>query len=395
MISHKPWSLDAKVLDAYIRNLPTVAWSDALRKYEGVLLPDGAIDAHASAFARAYRVRGDDESFACLRFWLGTAPASVLETYAAVEREHEVLARCGLSRAQLFSEAIEVDGAAIPAVLMDWVQGSALGDAVSTHLRNSPELLRIAESLRSTFVLLNDHRISHGDLRASNIMAEIGRKTIRVRLIDLDSLRWNGGPTSPREISGNRMWDSIRNRDRVRLLESDYLDQALTYLTVVAVAAEKSWWPGPTDGFLTFEHLRADSPEVLHLLEQMSGAPGRVAGAVRRVMEKPGHWTEVAEVMRNPSRGALTDTTFWGMAFDSRDSRLRNLQSAQPPAPKEAPAKVPQPVSNAPKRTWKDVRPPVQKPEPIRTRFWLWLLMVIATAVIVILVYWLSSRGSS
>jgi hypothetical protein len=379
MTSYATWSLDAKLLDAYVLNLRKVTSTEYLRKYEVVLLRGGAVDAHASAYARAYRVKGPNGSIACLRFWLNTPPTSILKTYAALELAPDVRTRCGLSQVRLFNEAVAVDGTAIPAVFMDWVEGSAVADAVNQHLNNSSELLRIAEALRTTFASLNEHRTSHGDLRSSNILVSNDRRSIRVGLIDLDSIRWRGGLTTQRSIGGNEMWNRIRRRDAVSLLESDYLDQAMTYLTIVAVAAERSWWRGPTDGFLTFKQLRIDTDEALHALEQMNGTPARLACAVRRAIDAPGHWNDIADVMSHPTSAPLSEATFWGLAMEGRGSRGRPVRKApHPAAPEPTKTEVPQPFSNVPSQ------PPTNRMPP-----WLWIIVVITIAVIVVFAYWL------
>jgi hypothetical protein len=380
MNSRATWALDAKLLDALVRNLRTVASSDELREYEVALLPSGAVDAHASAYARAYRVKAGDGSYTCLRFWLNTAPKAILETYTALQRSPSVYRGCGISHVRIVDEAINVDGTAVPAVLMDWVEGSALADAVTANLTNSSELVRVAEALRSTFVALNEQRTSHGDLRSSNILTAIERRSLKVGLIDLDSIRWPGGPTAVRPVGGNDMWKSIWQRDRVSMLESDYLDQAVTYLTVVLVAADRGLWRGPTDGFLTFKHLRADSDEVWRRLNQMKGTPARLATAVRRVTDKAGHWADVAEALRDTTGVVLTERTFWDAAIEGRGARVS--VRAPPPPPPSPPTPRPKPIEPM------ESGVTVQSGDTNKWPPWLWIAVLLTIAVITALVYW-------
>jgi len=377
------WSLDPKLLDALVRKLRTVASSDELRAYEIALLPNGAVDVYASAYARAYRVKGADGSYTCLRFWLNTAPKAILDTYSALQRHPDVHKACGISRVRILDKAITVDGTPIPAVLMDWVDGSSVADAVTTNLKNSAELVRVAEALRSTFVTLNEQQTSHGDLRASNILTAIERRSLRVGLIDLDSIRWAGGPTAARPIGGNEMWNAIRQRDRVSMLESDYLDQAVTYLTIVAVAADRGLWRGSTDGFLTFKHLQADADEVWHRLDQMKGTPARVATAVRRAAEKPGHWSAVAEALRDEAGVVLTERTFWDAAIEGRGSRVPGrVRPPEPPPPPPRPTPRRQPTER------KEPAAPLQSSSTNRLPPWLWIAVLLTIAAIIGIVYW-------
>src|SRR5258708_21512935 len=101
----------SKVLDAYVKTLSTAALHDSLRTLEVQRRHDGELDAHESAFARAYRVRQGDGLSLCLRFWKSVPPEqSFLTLYSALERSPETCARSSLPKVSLVTEAITVRG---------------------------------------------------------------------------------------------------------------------------------------------------------------------------------------------------------------------------------------------------------------------------------------------
>jgi|GEM_PF-2284371 len=393
----------SKILDAHVTNLSAVALHDSLRQLEVLRRHGGELDAHESAFARAYRVKRADGSSACLRFWKNVPPErSFLTLYSALEQAHEMCTRLSLPNVALISEAITVKETRIPAVVMDWVEGSPLGDYVDRNLSTPANLSSTAEALRRLFNAHNATRTSHGDLRASNILARFDANSVQVGLIDLDSIRWNGGPELPRVVGGNVAWDELRKRHHVSALEYDYLDQAMTYLAVVAVAQNVSLWPGSTDDFLTVDYLRGDSDATLRDLEKLSGAPARVASAVRRVVQSQGLWSELSEAMVGSSSETLHPDEFWRRAFvrgSTTTPAPHRLQPTPPtpPTPRRKPAMPPPPR----KSTIQTVSAPARHhPQaPARARLiglWIWVLIaVLLFVVVVVYLLWRTPLGNA
>lgn len=325
----------SKVLDAYVRKLSTAALHGSLRTLQVQTRLDGELDAHESEFARAYRVKQSDGSPRCLRFWKSVPPEpSFLAIYSALERSPPISDRLSLPKVTLLNEAITVRGTAIPAVLMDWMEGLGLGDYLAYNLSKPAELRSTADALLQLFTIQNDGQISHGDLRASNILVRSNADVVHIGMIDLDSFRWSDGPSLPRTVGGNPAWDELRRQHGVTPLEYDYLDQAMIYLTFIALSLDSSRWPGSTDDFLTLGYLRGDPDETLTGLEQLAGPPGRIAASVRRVLHARGHWLELHSAMAEESQSApLKGDVFWRRTL----LRVPASQPAPPPQPTAAP----------------------------------------------------------
>jgi serine/threonine protein kinase len=309
------WTLPANVLDACVKDLSRWAQVEELSGLSLLNPAQPERDARSSQWARAYHVRRADGSSACLRFWYSEPHVSIIETYEAMALEDGFAERFGVPRTQLFRRAIVVGGNTIPAVLMDWIEGAALGDTIASRLPNPSYLRRLAEALRRRFAQMNAAAISHGDLRASNIMIS-EKAPISVSLIDLDSLRWSGGPRMSRAVGGNPAFEALRKEMRVSMLESDYLDQALTYLTLVSVAARPALWRVSTDAYITPDHLRGDSDEILQSLQSGGGKPGRIALAVRQVIDGRRPWSVLRDAIAHEDTGPMAHEDFWGVFFE-------------------------------------------------------------------------------
>lgn len=338
------WTLDAKLLDAHVEALEETSIESALRRFRACRLPNGGLDVHASTFARAYRVTDGSGKRACLRFWMADPHPSLTGIYMALVREPGLLKRSKLPWVQLFERSMEVGGQVIPAVLMKWSSGVPLGQSIDSSANNPSRLLSLGEALRSRFVELNDAGVSHGDLRASNVIVQMKGGSPRVELIDLDSLRWRGGPSIPRVVGGNLVWQNVYSRFRVDPLAADYLDQAMLYLTIVAVAESPARWKGSTDGFLMLGQLKADAEDVLTTLGRMQGPPATIASVVRRVMNGLGSWEDLPDALAGRQlRNDVGEGAFWGSVFSRPvspntvakpvESTQQEQAAAPPPSP--------------------------------------------------------------
>jgi len=291
-----------------------------------------------------------------------------------MERTDGFVEQFGIPRSRLFRRALVVDGNTVPAVLMDWVEGAALGDAIADRLPNASYLRRLAETLRRRFAQMNVSAVSHGDLRASNIIIS-EESGMSVRLIDLDSLRWHGGPAKHRVVGGNLAWEGLRKEMRVSTLESDYLDQALTYLTVIAVATRPALWRVSTDGYLTPDHLQGDSDEILGVLQSGGGRAGRIATAVRQVIDGRRPWADLSDAIARDDTGPMAQEDFWA-AFFERGGAMS--AKAKPSAPEPPKVTVAESV-------------PIQPAEANRTLPpWAWVAAAIVLGVVILfLFFWL------
>lgn len=86
--------------------------------------------------------------------------------------------------------------------------GSALSDTVEEASHDETLLHTIAKQLKHAFETMASYRISHGDLKANNIIVDTQHK---IRFIDLD------GTTI---LSSTKQWKELWKRDRKRFLKN-------------------------------------------------------------------------------------------------------------------------------------------------------------------------------
>ncbi len=305
------WLLDPLLVDSYVLGVAELARDERLRTLKPILLAPSKVEVYSSQFARAYRVRDGDGRELCLRLWLdGTSLESVIEIYAALDDEGLRPRVPGLPNTRLIHHAFEFGGDVVPAVLMDWVKGEHLGDWLSRNRSKPTQTLRMLSTLRKSFVSWNDAGVSHGDLRASNIVVRSGGHGISVAFIDLDSLRWWSGPPAPRILGGNPLSEELRMQHQVGLLEQDHLDQAMTLLVIAATAGKPQLWRGSTDDYLWLDRLGKDPDSLLRHLGNIRGFVGSVALAVRRVFQDRGCWSELAPALAGRTV-SLSEDIFW------------------------------------------------------------------------------------
>lgn len=104
----------------------------------------------------------------------------------------QVMARLGIPVARPLA-ILEETSCAIPGrsiVLMPFQTGTALSEE---HLPDLPDLPAIAAKLHQAFSLMRTHRITHGDLKASNILIDENNDP---HFIDLDASLLHRSPAS-------------------------------------------------------------------------------------------------------------------------------------------------------------------------------------------------------
>lgn len=325
------WPLKPNFLDALVRDLSSITPCQSLKLYRAVQLSgDGLLSAFGSAHARAYQVQQENGELACLRFWTDTPQVSVLQTYSLLENSPKIYRECGLTKVQLIPEALVVSEKSIPAVLMDWVRGKALADAIEEALNDPRILSRIAEALRSTFSSLNRQGISHGDLRASNITITFRNEQPIVGFVDFDSIRWRGGAESERVFGGNQVWEKIIPKPCPTVLQSDLMDQAHIYLTLLVLSKDRSLWESPTDHFLT---QNCQFKMILSRAKEMAGRPAEVAKIVNRVVSGEGSWEDLGLIFQKEHGPALTEDMFWDVLISERADKVKSNSTGGTQAP--------------------------------------------------------------
>ena len=136
---------------------------------------------------------------------------------------------------QYLDEALNVDGAHIPGVRMDWVEGDTLDSYIKSH-RTYSELKELADKFYTMCEDLSAAGIAHGDLSNSNILVT---RSGEIRLVDYDSLYFPSmaGKGYKQTTTGQ---PAFQHSQRVRGLpmsaNDDNFSQLVIYLSLRAIA---------------------------------------------------------------------------------------------------------------------------------------------------------------
>jgi serine/threonine protein kinase len=92
------------------------------------------------------------------------------------------------------------------ALLMEAASGNDLLSIVNNNTRSDDELKTIASKLKNSFDRMRDLKITHGDMKATNILVN---ENLDLKLIDIDAAKQHCSPSS---------FHKAREKDRLRFL---------------------------------------------------------------------------------------------------------------------------------------------------------------------------------
>ena len=144
---------------------------------------------------------------------------------------------------EIYEDLLKVgDGGTIPGLLMDWVEGDTLNKYVCQSSGKSQEqLLSVADKFVKMCHYLNEHKLSHGDLSAVNIIVTDDGE---LKLIDYDSLYNPGMGVKRQFITGIKDYQHP-SRELAKCYEvyTDYFSQHVIYAALLIMALDGSTRP--------------------------------------------------------------------------------------------------------------------------------------------------------
>lgn len=146
------------------------------------------------------------------------------------------------------------NGVVIPAILMDWVNGSTLTDYVRANYRNSSTIRQLANNFFSMCQYHKKYGMAHGDLSAGNIIVQPGGE---ICLIDYDSFYFHEfGSSIPEYTKGTPGYQHHERLDSKtpKYIDktSDYFSQIVIYLSLITIAFEPKLFDPMSDECLLF-----------------------------------------------------------------------------------------------------------------------------------------------
>ncbi|WP_053976576.1 protein kinase domain-containing protein [Mangrovimonas xylaniphaga] len=137
-------------------------------------------------------------------------------------------------------DAVLVNGALHPIVLMDWVEGKTLKEYINSNISNSRVILDLADKFKKMVEYFHKEHIAHGDLQHGNLLVKNDGSIVA---IDYDSM-------FIKPLSG--MVDTIKGlpgyqhpaRQSNKLVNSnlDYFSELIIYLSLLVYAETPSLW---------------------------------------------------------------------------------------------------------------------------------------------------------
>lgn len=144
---------------------------------------------------------------------------------------------------EIYEDLLKVeDGDVIPGLIMDWVEGDTLNKYVYQSSGKSQEqLLAVADKFVKMCHYLNEHKLSHGDLSAVNIIVT---EDCELKLIDYDSLYTPDMGKKRQFITGIKDYQHpSRELAQYYGVYTDYFSQHVIYAALLIMALDGSTRP--------------------------------------------------------------------------------------------------------------------------------------------------------
>ena len=131
------------------------------------------------------------------------------------------------------------DGEIIPAVVMDWIEGSTLIDYIKKSSDNPIAIKRVANEFYNMVSFLHREGLAHGDLSCDNVMVKQNGKLV---LVDYDSFFAPSLPLDIKQIIKGT--PGYQHPERLKSMylsrDMDNFSQQVIYLSLIAIANNPS-----------------------------------------------------------------------------------------------------------------------------------------------------------
>jgi len=156
---------------------------------------------------------------------------------------------------EYIDEAIKWKGNKYPIISMEWIEGQTLTGFLDENINDKINILDVAEKFKSMVSELHRMGMSHGDLQDGNVMVCRKNKTIKIKLVDYDSLfvpTLKGYALTGDELPG---YPSYQHPGRLNQSDekADYFSELVIYLSFCAYAESPNFWQANQEKQLLFK----------------------------------------------------------------------------------------------------------------------------------------------
>ena len=178
-------------------------------------------------------------------------------------------------------EGIRVLGKCYPILKMEWIEGENIKKFIKDNLNNQNKLNYLAKLWIQLSHDLLEAGIAHGDLQYGNILIVDNYNQLGIKLIDYDSLFFSIAPRAVKDnIKGLPDYQHpLRKSLENRCLEIDFFPQLVIYLSILALAEDKSLWKtyslDETEGLL-FSSTDFQNPDQANIFQSLAKLPSPI-----------------------------------------------------------------------------------------------------------------------
>ena len=234
-----------------------LAYTEAVRDYPHISLQDpklkggksqrggdGRLKSYSGGFSIVFPIVKGSHTFA-LRCWMedvGNAEVRYKEISAYLKRVRLPY----FVDFEYVPKGILVMGNLHPITRMQWAAGVSLRDFISRNLKN-PRLFKVvADKFQEMVATLHKNQIAHGDLQDGNILLNLNRNTVEIKLIDYDSLfvpKLRGQPDKIRGLPEYQHPVRFTADERTQATEKlDYFSELVICLSFLALSEKPDLW---------------------------------------------------------------------------------------------------------------------------------------------------------
>jgi len=234
------------------------------------------LQVYAGGFSRVFAIDVGTKTYA-LRCWISDV-SDVKHKYQEIENYLRQQQLPYFVEFHYIQDGILVQGKKYPIIQMEWAKGDLLKDFIEQSLNRKDVLLETANTFAKMVSKLHVAQISHGDLQHGNIIVDNTQSSIKITLIDYDSLFVPKLAGYPEQIRGLACYQhpsrlNISN-PRQATEKADYFSELVIYLSLYALSEKPSLWTSfdveNSDGLL-FSQDDIENPNNSKIFQELKG----------------------------------------------------------------------------------------------------------------------------
>ena len=236
---------DRRTYTEAVRDYPHISLLDPkLKNGKPKKGKDGFLESYSGGFSIVFPIVKGSNTFA-LRCWME-------DVGDAETRYGEIFDYLQHVRLPYFvdfeyvPQGILVNGARHPITRMQWADGVSLRDFISQNLKRPHIFKVVADAFQKMVATLHRHQIAHGDLQDGNILLKRNGNSVRIKLIDYDSLfvpALRGQLDNIRGLPEYQHPKRMAAGARARATETvDYFSELVIYLSFLVLSEKPDLW---------------------------------------------------------------------------------------------------------------------------------------------------------